>query len=70
MSLTKKQALLDAKAELDRLRAKIDIALKSEVIVQERYSQSHEFAACVRAALDVKKELNKLTQYAKYAYQN
>lgn len=59
--------LNEVKVELERFTEKLKKALDrpSEEI---NYHTTKEFAACKRAALDLKEELTKLTQSSKYKW--
>jgi len=61
-----KQVLEEVRAEIVRTLQTIDTALADPFIANMH--NNHKFAACKRRALDLKKELNKLTQNTKYRW--
>lgn len=67
---SKLEVLQEILPELKRLEGKIEIAMMDLRENENQYSQSHTYAAARRAALDLKKELTKLTQDSKYRYGN
>lgn len=69
MSKTKLQVLKEIVPELDRFRKKLAIAIKDLEKHGDSWSQNHDYAAARRSALDLKRELTKLTQDSKYRYQ-
>ena len=59
--------LSEVKVELERFTEKLEAALnRSPKEINEM--PNREFAACKRAALDLKEELTKLTQSSKYKW--
>ena len=60
------EVLKEVKAELDRFKIKIDLAIK-EQSEKSNYSSRH-YASAKRGALDLKNELTKLTQDSKYRW--
>lgn len=59
--------LSEVKVELERFTEKLEAALnRSPKEINKR--PNREFAACKRAALDLKEELTKLTQSSKYKW--
>ena len=60
------EVLEEVKAELDRFKRKIDLAIK-EQSEKSNYSSRH-YASAKRSALDLKNELTKLTQDSKYRW--
>jgi predicted RNA-binding protein with RPS1 domain len=60
------EVLQEVKAELDRFKIKIDLAIK-EQSEKSNYSSRH-YASAKRGALDLKNELTKLTQDSKYRW--
>ena len=61
-----KQILEEVRAELVRTLQTIDNTLSSPDVNMR--CNNHKFAACKRRALDLKKELNKLTQSTAYKW--
>lgn len=55
--------------ELNRFQKKIALAVKEQTENGDTGSGNRDYAACRRAALDLKKELTKLTQDSIYKYQ-
>ncbi len=62
--ITKLEILEDISIELQRFDHKLKLALKEQSIIGT--TSSHHYAACKRAALDLKNELTKITYDAKY----
>lgn len=60
------EILKEVQTEIDRFSKKLKIAIK-EQSVKDQYARKH-YAAAKRGALDLKKELTKLTQDCKYKY--
>ena len=58
--------LKEIAVELNRFKTKLALAIKEQE-EKDNYS-SRDYAACKRAALDLKNELTKLTQDSKYKY--
>jgi hypothetical protein len=62
----KKTMLLEVKAELERFQKRLDMAIEDPQV--NSWGPSSKFATCKRAAMDLKKELTKITQSSKYLY--
>lgn len=59
--------LLEVKAELELFQKKLETAIEDSE--GKLYPEpSAKFVACKRSALDLKKELTKITQSSKYLY--
>lgn len=54
--------------ELDMFKKKLVLAIKEQDVKEPFYASKKHYAACKRAALDLKNELTKLTQDSKYKY--
>lgn len=67
---TNLEILDEVRIELTRFQEKLAKATKEALKYEESLSHSTEFAACKRAALDLKRELTKLTQSSKYKWGN
>ena len=59
----------EIESEVTRFTGKLNIAIAEQMEGSGEY-QSKKYAAAKRAALDLKNELTKLTQDAKYRYGN
>lgn len=66
MAKEKIEVLKEVQAELIRFQAKLALAIQ-EQSKEDNWSNRH-YAAAKRSALDLKMELTKLTQDAKYRY--
>lgn len=65
----KKQMLLSVREELKRFASKLDEAI-AQADRGDFGFYNKKFAACKRAALDLKNELTKITQSSKYLWSN
>lgn len=66
---SKLEVLEEVRIELARFDNKLNIAIAEQMEGSGEY-QSKKYASVKRAALDLKNELTKLTQDAKYRYGN
>lgn len=62
--------LKEVQKELERFTKKLELAMLEQSTDHKWFAPKKDYAACKRAALDLKRELTKLSQDTKYKYGN